>query len=148
MGVPLLDLISEGNIGLMKAVERYKADRGTSLAVYASFWIKQRIRLALANHSRTIRVPVHVHEKLFQVRRAAAQLRDVLGREPSEEEISQAMRIGGVIAGPLGAVVGTAVGATSRRVPGNRTAKAELRKPKQKLRAKPAPTPTSPETAS
>ena len=93
MGLPLLDLISEGNIGLMKAVDRFKSERGTSLAVYASFWIKQRIRLALANHSRTVRVPVPVHEKILQVRRAAAQLQDVLGREPSEDEVSQAMRI-------------------------------------------------------
>jgi RNA polymerase primary sigma factor len=93
LGVPLLDLISEGNIGLMKAVDRFKSERGSSLAAYASFWIKQRIRLALANHSRTIRVPAHVHEKLLQVRRTAAQLHNILGREPNGEEVAQAMRI-------------------------------------------------------
>ena len=60
MGLPLLDLIAEGNIGLMKAVDRFDPERGTKLSVYASFWIKQSVRRALGNQSRTIRVPIHV----------------------------------------------------------------------------------------
>lgn len=87
-GLPLLDLISEGNLGLMNAVERFDPDRGAKLSSYAVFWIRQSIRRALANHSRTIRLPVHVHDKLVRVRRSALKLQEALGREPTEEELS------------------------------------------------------------
>jgi RNA polymerase primary sigma factor len=87
-GLPLLDLISEGNIGLMRAVERYDPDRGAKLSVYASFWIKQSIRRAISDQSRTIRVPVHVHDKLYNINRAANRLHEILGHEPTDEEIS------------------------------------------------------------
>jgi len=88
-GLPLLDLINEGNIGLMKAVERFDPSRGVKLSVYASFWIKQRMRRAIANQSRTVRLPVHVHEKLGRVSRARLGLMERLGREPADEEIAQ-----------------------------------------------------------
>jgi len=91
LGVPLLDLISEGNIGLMKAVDRLKPERAASLVVYASIWIKQSIRLALANDSRTVRLPANVHAKLLQIRRLSARLHEELGREPNEEEIGDAL---------------------------------------------------------
>ena len=87
-GLPLLDLISEGNIGLMKAVERYDPDRGAKLSVYASFWIKQSIRRAISDQSRTIRVPVHVQDKLYLINRTANRLHEILGHEPTDEEIS------------------------------------------------------------
>ena len=88
-GLPLLDLISEGNIGLMKAVERYDPDRGAKVSVYASYWIKQSIRRAISDQSRTIRVPVHVHDKLYLINRTANRLHELLGHEPTDEEISE-----------------------------------------------------------
>jgi len=87
-GLPLLDLINEGNLGLMTAVERFDPDRGAKLSSYAVFWIRQSIRRALANYSRTIRLPVHVHDKLLRVRRAALKLQEALSREPTDEELS------------------------------------------------------------
>jgi len=87
-GMPLLDLISEGNIGLMKAVDRYDPERGVKFSCYAVFWVKQYIRRALHNQLQTIRTPVHIQEKLFQIQRAVGRLRELIGREPSEAEIS------------------------------------------------------------
>ncbi len=92
-GVPLADLISEGNIGLMKAVERFDPAKGGKLSTYGSWWIKQSIKRALANQSKTIRLPVHMVDKIAKMRRISALLTECLGREPSEEELSEELGV-------------------------------------------------------
>ena len=87
-GLPLLDLISEGNIGLMTAVERFDPGKGAKLSTYAAYYIKQGIRRAIADDARLIRLPVYAQDKLMLINRAEARLRQLLGHPPTDEDIS------------------------------------------------------------
>lgn len=89
LGLPLMDLISEGNIGLIKAVERFDPSKGGKLSTYGAWWIKQSIKRALANQGKTIRLPVHLVDKIAKIRRVGTSLSDELGREATDEEIAE-----------------------------------------------------------
>ncbi len=91
VGLPLPDLINEGNIGLMKAVDRFDPAKGAKFSTYGAFWIKQAIKRALANQSKTIRLPVHMVDKIYHMRIAAHRLQELLGREPYDQELADEM---------------------------------------------------------
>jgi RNA polymerase primary sigma factor len=93
LGLPLLDVISEGNIGLMTAVDRFDPLKGAKLSTYAAWWIRQAIKRALSNQSKTIRLPVHLGEKVSKVRRVALQMSEELGREPTDDELGEEIGI-------------------------------------------------------
>ena len=93
MGLPLMDLISEGNLGLVKAVERFDPAKGGKLSTYAAWWIKQSMKRAIANQSKTIRLPVHLIDKISRMRKTIARLTDELDREPSNEEVAAELQI-------------------------------------------------------
>src|SRR5262249_41774747 len=92
-GLPLQDLIEEGNLGLLRAVEGFDASMNTRFSTYASYWIKQSIKRALINTGKTIRLPAYMVELLTKWRRASAQLQEELGQPPTEEEVARFMNL-------------------------------------------------------
>jgi RNA polymerase primary sigma factor len=93
-GLPLSDLVQEGNLGLLRAVERFDWRRGVKFSTYATWWVKQAIARGAADRgARAIRLPVHVHEQVGRLRRAQARLAELLGREPSTDELAAELRL-------------------------------------------------------
>ena len=93
LGLPFLDLISEGNIGLTIAVDRFDPAKGAKLSTYAAWWIRQSIKRALSNQGKTIRLPVHLGDKILKMRRVALQMSEELGREPTDDELGEEIGI-------------------------------------------------------
>ncbi len=92
-GLPFLDLIQEGNIGLMRAIRNYDYHKGFKFSTYATWWIRQAITRALADQGRTIRLPVHLSDQVFRMRREQNRLAQELGRAPSVEELASALEV-------------------------------------------------------
>ena len=93
LGVPFLDLIEEGNLGLIKAVEKYNPHKGAKVSTYASWWIKQAIIRALANQGKTIRIPVYLVEKIVTINKVKQALKHKLGRKPKLREIAKKLKM-------------------------------------------------------
>jgi len=108
-GLPLEDLVSEGNVGLMKAVERFEPGHGAKFSTYAAWWIKQAMHRALANQTGVVRIPEHLSEKAARVARVSSQLSSELGREATQEEIAEEVGLSADKLSKLGRATITAV---------------------------------------
>src|SRR5664280_876852 len=93
LGLPILDLISEGNLGLIKAIERFDPARGGKLSTYAAWWIKQSMKRAVANQSKTIRLPVHLVDRIARMRNMISRYLEKFGREPDNDEIAYELQV-------------------------------------------------------
>jgi len=93
LGLPLMDLIQEGNIGLLRAIDRFEPARGLRLSTYATWWVRQAINRAVANQGRTVRLPAYLQDRLHKMQRAAQDLEQTLGRAPNDEELAAILAI-------------------------------------------------------
>jgi RNA polymerase primary sigma factor len=93
LGLPLMDLIQEGNIGLLRAIDRFEPARGLRLSTYATWWVRQAINRAVANQGRTVRLPAYLQDRLHKMQRVAQDLEQTLGRAPNEEELADVLEI-------------------------------------------------------
>jgi RNA polymerase primary sigma factor len=93
LGLPLLDVISEGNIGLMTAIDRFDPSKGAKVSTYAAWWIRQSIKRALSNQGKTIRLPAQLGDKISKMRRVAMQMSADLGRDPTDDELGEEIGI-------------------------------------------------------
>jgi len=93
LGLPLMDLIQEGNIGLLRAIDRFEPARGLRLSTYATWWVRQAINRAVANQGRTVRLPAYLQDRLHKMQRVSQDLEQTLGRAPNEEELADILEI-------------------------------------------------------
>ena len=115
-GLPLTDLVAEGNTGLIKAVEKFDPEKGAKFSSYAAWWIKQSMRKALANQSKTIRIPVQSSGKINQIKSAKVTLKEKFKREPTDEEIAKFLGINTRTVKSLGGIAGSIVSLQSKVV--------------------------------
>ena len=93
LGLPLMDLIQEGNIGLLRAIDRFEPDRGFRLSTYATWWVRQAVNRAVANQGRTVRLPAYLQDRLHKMQRVAQDLEQMLGHAPDDEELADSLEI-------------------------------------------------------